>query len=136
MGGVALMLAWLSGSTGQALTLAELPAPATAIEASASDAQGHDALDETLARLVPKAKIAGARYFRLGQKLGYQPVVKRIDNLALEHKATRIAMPDRRPGYDLIEAWRVKGGGGLAVVMDPGASDHPLVGYYALTLAD
>lgn len=130
------MLAWLSGSTGQALTLAALPAPATAVEASASEAQGHGALDETLTRLMPDAKIVGARYFRMGQKLGYQPVVKRIDNLALEHKATRIAMPARRPGYDLIDAWRVKAGEGLAVVMDPGASDHPLVGYYALSLAD
>ncbi len=135
MRGLFLMLAWLTGAGGHGLDLGTLPAPATGVEMPSAEA-GADfhSLDHTVTRLVPGAKLTGARYFRLGQSLGFQPVIKQIANLALEHKATPVSMPARRPGYDLIDAWRVNAAAGLAVVMAPGNSGHPLVAYFALKL--
>lgn len=112
---------------GGTLEAASLPPPASARAGAPAPAQAE--LRALVARVAPGASVEGERYFTVGDDARWVAIVKRIDNLARERKATRVAFAAADPGKTLVEGWRAKDGRGVVAAMVP----HPgggTVAYY------
>lgn len=120
----------------QSLNLAALPAPepSKAIEAPAADRR---AALEALVRDTSggRATVSDARYFEVGKGVPWASIVKRVDNLAREQKAKRLALPGADPGKKLVEVWQTGAHTGVAAAMVDGGADGATVGYFDVALS-
>ena len=125
-----------SAAAATPASLASLPPPAGAHAAPATQASAK-ALDDAVAAYARGSfTIEQSRHFALTEKLGWQQIVKPLANRIAQAGGKRVPIDWNRPGYDLIELFRLPDGSGLAVAMDYAAppAHGKMVGYYKIGL--
>lgn len=135
MSNLMVSLTALFGMT-QSLNLASLPAPEPSKEVVAPAADRRTALEALVHDTSGgHARVSGARYFEVGKGLPWMSVVKRLDNLAREHKATRVALSGADPGKKLVEVWRTGAHTGVAAAMIAGQESASTIAYFDVALS-
>lgn len=120
----------------QSLNLAALPAPEPSRAVEALSADRRAALDALVRDTSGgKASVTEARYFEVDKGVPWVSIVKRVDNLAREHKAKRLALPGADPGKRLVEIWQTGDHTGVAAAMIPGGTGGATVAYFDVALA-
>ena len=102
---------------GSGLDATALPPPASARDGAEAPRQAE--LRTLVARVAPEATIESERYFTVGDEARWVAIVKRIDNLARERRATQVRFAAADPGKILVEGWRSSDGRGVVAAMLP-----------------
>lgn len=134
---VVIAMTIAASAAAAAPDLASLPPPAgAAADAGSAEAKALDAAVGDYAR--GTFTVAEARHFALEQKLGWQQVLKPVANEIASAGGTRVPIEWNRPGYDLIELFRMKDGSGIVVAMEHREPPQQprVAGYYRVVLKD